>query len=165
MRLRPPRREKSFRRIPRYDLRPTQQRIYMKRNMPKSKKGEAGATSKEWQAAFRIGFKEIMEEVGTRAFEFKQRMLELPAAQRVIALTNGRFAARWAQYQQLLLDYPVVTNSVTAGALYALGDFAAQCIEAAIGVSSPDKTSYNYMRTLRMTTFGALVAGPWLALW
>ncbi|CAE8637982.1 unnamed protein product [Polarella glacialis] len=60
---------------------------------------------------------------------------------------------------------PVATNTVTAGFLYGASDCAAQNLEAAFGIQSPNKSGYNYERTLRMAAFGTCFAGPCLSLW
>ena len=68
-------------------------------------------------------------------------------------------------YNHYLMEWPIVTNSVTAGSLYGGSDAAAQGLEALLGIARPGKIEYNFARTLRMTTFGTLVAGPSLGAW
>lgn len=65
----------------------------------------------------------------------------------------------------LLVEKPIVTNSITAGFLYGSSDLAAQNLERWLGVARPGKTEYNYDRTVRMATFGVFFAGPVLANW
>ncbi|CAE8604171.1 unnamed protein product [Polarella glacialis] len=70
-----------------------------------------------------------------------------------------------AAYGRMLTERPFVTNTVTAGFLYGASDCAAQNLEAAFGIQSPNKLSYNYGRTLCMAAFGTCFAGPCLSLW
>jgi len=69
-----------------------------------------------------------------------------------------------ASLRGLLTEYPVRTNAAISSVLCALGDALAQLVEWRLGVTSPDKQSFNWSRTIRMATFG-LAAGPILSGW
>jgi len=66
---------------------------------------------------------------------------------------------------QCLSDYPVRTNAAVAGTLCTIGDIVAQFTEWKLGIMSPDKSDYNYMRTIRMAFWGSTICGPLLCLW
>lgn len=68
-------------------------------------------------------------------------------------------------YARGLEKHFFLTNSITAGTLYASGDCLAQRLEKINHVESPGKTHYNYKRTARMWIFGFVAAGPVLGTW
>ena len=69
-----------------------------------------------------------------------------------------------ATLRGLLIEYPVRTNAAISSVLCALGDALAQLVEWRLRITSPDKESFNWYRTVRMATFG-LAAGPILSGW
>jgi len=71
----------------------------------------------------------------------------------------------WNAYMTNVAERPLITGCLTSATMYGVGDFLAQNIEEWLGVSSPGKSSYNYMRTVRMVAFGGFFAGPCLTLW
>lgn len=64
----------------------------------------------------------------------------------------------------MLTEYPVRANAAISGVLCAVGDTLAQLVEWRLRITSPDKESFNWSRTIRMATFG-LAAGPILSGW
>ena len=71
----------------------------------------------------------------------------------------------WESFTELLIEHPIKTNAVASGVLCSLGDALAQAFEWRLGVTSPEKESYNFMRTARMALWGTILGGPVLALW
>lgn len=61
--------------------------------------------------------------------------------------------AMLARYNQLLLKRPILTNVISAGIVFGLGDFLAQKLFS-------EESEYNYKRTLRSVFFGAVVFAP-----
>lgn len=59
----------------------------------------------------------------------------------------------WGSYCSSLQKRPLLTKSVTSVAGFALGDCIAQ-------ISSSKSQKYDISRTVRMATFGGLLAGP-----
>jgi len=82
-----------------------------------------------------------------------------------LAALRARLEMPARLYVETLAAQPLLTNSVTAACLYGGGDIAAQQIERRSNVSSPQKSGWNYGRTLRMTFFGFAFAGPILNGW
>jgi protein Mpv17 len=78
-------------------------------------------------------------------------------ARKVVAEHGG-----W--YTRALVEKPLLTNSLTAALLAAIGDAGAQAVEYALDIMSPGKSSYNWGRTINMAAFG-LVSGPIYSLW
>eukprot|EP01052_Picozoa_sp_SAG31_P004607 SAG31_NODE_192_length_20788_cov_8.938083_9_plen_324_part_00 len=68
-------------------------------------------------------------------------------------------------YMQKLETHAFLTQSLSAGVLYMIGDSMAQGIEFTLQITSPGKDKYNWLRTLRMGAFGLLIAGPMLTCW
>ena len=62
-----------------------------------------------------------------------------------------------SKYGNLLETKPLITKSITTSLLMGLGDVIAQKIEKA--------PEYNYKRTLRLATVGAVITGPSLHYW
>ena len=83
-----------------------------------------------------------------------------PVAEAVIAVRS-----LWESFAELLIEHPMKTNAIASGVLCSLGDALAQAFEWRLGVTSPEKESYNFMRTARMAVWGTLIGGPVLALW
>jgi hypothetical protein len=69
-------------------------------------------------------------------------------------------------YTQQLTQRPVVTNALSAVALFGIGDVAAQAIEHQ-GAKTTDRFSqyYDLARTARACTFGGLVFSPIISKW
>ncbi|KAG0460957.1 hypothetical protein HPP92_021254 [Vanilla planifolia] len=64
---------------------------------------------------------------------------------------------RW--YLRMIEKRPVLTKSVTAGAIFAAADMSSQMIMHSVS------DSIDLMRTLRMASFGILISGPSLHVW
>ena len=79
--------------------------------------------------------------------------------------TRTRLQTAWDVYANALAEYPVRANMVTSGVLCASGDAMSQYFEYHLGIMSPDKDSYNWQRTARMTVWGTFIGGPVLAMW
>lgn len=71
----------------------------------------------------------------------------------------------WESFTELIIEHPIKTNAAASGTLCALGDALAQAFEFRLEITSPDKESYNFMRTARMAVWGTLIGGPVLAVW
>jgi len=97
---------------------------------------------------------EFVDAAGNVIVELK----EVPAA-------GGSIRRLFSWYSEALVRQPIRTNAVTQGVLCALGDGIAQACEWKLGVMSPGKSDYNYMRTARMAAYGFFVAGPIYSLW
>lgn len=64
----------------------------------------------------------------------------------------------WQWYNRVLSKHPSITQGITTAALFATGDVIAQhAVEK--------RETHDYMRTLRLTGFGGLVAAPLLGNW
>ncbi|KAJ3015959.1 hypothetical protein HKX48_004298 [Thoreauomyces humboldtii] len=61
----------------------------------------------------------------------------------------------WKRYLELLEEKPLVTKSLSAGAIAVGGDIIAQKID-----SSPDHPDWDPQRTLRLGVYGTLIAAP-----
>ncbi len=87
---------------------------------------------------------------------------ETKAAEKVLADRVGDGLLGF--YCRALIEKPLVTNSLTAGLLGAVGDAAAQYAEYFLDIMSPGKSRYNWQRTVNMATFG-MIAGPIYSTW
>ncbi|TPX60727.1 hypothetical protein PhCBS80983_g01629 [Powellomyces hirtus] len=72
----------------------------------------------------------------------------------------GRSAFRpviraWKRYLELLEEKPLVTKSLSAGAIAVAGDIIAQKVD-----SSPDHPEWDPKRTARLGLYGTLIAAP-----
>ncbi|KAI8840620.1 integral membrane protein, Mpv17/PMP22 family [Chytriomyces cf. hyalinus JEL632] len=63
-------------------------------------------------------------------------------------------------YDQLLHRHPIAVQAVTTSGLFIVGDILAQQAVERKGLSNHDVS-----RTLRLASFGGLIAGPAIALW
>ena len=95
----------------------------------------------------------------TAAEAVKEHVTAVPAA------VKEHVRSMWESFAELLVEHPIKTNAVTSGVLCAAGDGLAQAFEWRLEVTSPEKDSYNYLRTARMAVFGTLIGGPVLAMW
>jgi hypothetical protein len=75
------------------------------------------------------------------------------------AAANAASGGPFGWYRKLLIERPLVMNSLTAAGLGVAGDAAAQYAEFFLDITSPGKTNYNWKRTINMAAFGA-IAGP-----
>ena len=75
-----------------------------------------------------------------------------------IIVHRGASTARslFEGYTELLREYPLRTNAAVSGALCAVGDGLAQLCESKLDLQSPNKETYNVLRTARMAIFGTL---------
>lgn len=87
---------------------------------------------------------------------------ETKAAEQAAADAVGGGAFGW--FRRLLIERPLVTNSLTAAGLGVAGDAAAQYAEFFFDITSPGKSSYNWNRSINMAVFGA-IAGPIYSGW
>jgi len=87
---------------------------------------------------------------------------ETKAAEKAAADAAGGGFFGW--YRRLLIEKPLVANSLTAAGLGVAGDAAAQYAEFFFDITSPGKSSYNWKRTINMAAFG-LIAGPIYSGW
>ncbi|KAL0489910.1 MPV17 [Acrasis kona] len=77
----------------------------------------------------------------------------------------------WRMYNHALSTRPLLTNTVTASTLFLAGDVLCQTIERRTKrIEAEEKGTeaileWDYMRMLRMTTFGAVFFGPSSHLW
>ncbi|KAG0452052.1 hypothetical protein HPP92_026176 [Vanilla planifolia] len=62
-------------------------------------------------------------------------------------------------YMGMIEKRPVLTKSLTAGAIFAAADISSQMITIS------DSDTLDWIRTLRMASYGMLVSGPSLHLW
>lgn len=67
------------------------------------------------------------------------------------------FFFKW--YQRCLNSKPIVTQSLTTGVMFGIGDVIAQQLVEKRG------KEHDYKRTVRMSVFGTCVAGPSTSLW
>ena len=88
---------------------------------------------------------------------------ETKARERLVAQKVAD-ASPFGFYCRALLEKPLLTNALTAGALGAVGDAAAQYAEYFFDIMSPGKNRYNWQRTVNMAAFG-LIAGPIYSAW
>ncbi|CAG9989272.1 unnamed protein product [Clonostachys byssicola] len=65
-------------------------------------------------------------------------------------------------YNSALTRRPLLTQSVTAASLYAVGDVIAQGVSASAQI---EKSKWDWERTLRMTAIGGFALGPTMAVW
>ena len=79
--------------------------------------------------------------------------------------TRERIISLGERYIELLTDYPLATNAATTGMLCSVGDVLAQLLEYKLDIMSPDKTAFNWQRTLRMGLWGTVICGPVLSVW
>lgn len=70
----------------------------------------------------------------------------------------------FSKYDALLRRYPLLTQSASAGLLFAIGDILAQSVSPSQKDDSV-KSLWEPLRTLRMGFFGMAVAGPSIATW
>lgn len=68
----------------------------------------------------------------------------------------------FAIYKRSLSQRPFLTQALTAGTLFAIGDGVAQHVFEPPTLA---KNKHNYHRTLRMAVYGTLVAGPTTFAW
>ena len=64
----------------------------------------------------------------------------------------------WAKYVKLLDTKPLITKAITSGVLVGGGDMVAQLFVE-------KNKQYDFARTLRFGTFGALAVGPMMHYW
>uniref|UniRef100_A0A8H7KDC8 Uncharacterized protein n=1 Tax=Bionectria ochroleuca TaxID=29856 RepID=A0A8H7KDC8_BIOOC len=64
-------------------------------------------------------------------------------------------------YNSALTRRPLLTQSITAASLYAVGDVIAQGVSASTHI---DKSKWDWERTLRMTAIGGFALGPTMAI-
>lgn len=57
-------------------------------------------------------------------------------------------------------SYPAATQILTTGALFAGGDLIAQ-----FGIEQKTIRKYDFKRTIQLTAFGTLIAGPAMVQW
>ncbi|KAL0924823.1 hypothetical protein M5K25_005680 [Dendrobium thyrsiflorum] len=62
-------------------------------------------------------------------------------------------------YLGMIEARPILTKSITSGAIFIAADISSQA------VTLPASDSFDWIRTLRMGSYGTLVAGPILHLW
>ncbi|KAJ6808421.1 putative PXMP2/4 family protein 4 [Iris pallida] len=62
-------------------------------------------------------------------------------------------------YLGMIETRPILTKSLTAGAIFATADISSQMITLNLS------TSLDFIRTLRMTGYGVMISGPSLHLW
>lgn len=68
-------------------------------------------------------------------------------------LLHGTFPRLWAAYNRSLTKHPIHTKAATSCVAFALGDVLAQHL-------TNDHQGFDFARTLRMASFGAIIAGP-----
>ncbi|KAI7900466.1 uncharacterized protein BX663DRAFT_517740 [Cokeromyces recurvatus] len=66
----------------------------------------------------------------------------------------------FAAYHKVLIKRPILVQSISTAALFGAGDVIAQQL-----VEKKGWKSHDYMRTMRMSAFGGLFAGPILSHW
>jgi len=82
---------------------------------------------------------------------------------RIIDGPFGVFFVRvGGSYNQLLLDYPIITKSITSGFMYAAGDMICQVGEAA---TSNKPLKVDWKRVGVMAAFGTFISGPVYHYW
>ena len=89
---------------------------------------------------------------------------ELANARKQEAKVAAATVLSWVDgYAALVAAYPLRVNAAVSGALCAIGDVLAQCIEIRLGVAPDD--AYDAPRTARMLTYGVAICGPLLYGW
>ncbi|KAI9487328.1 MAG: sym-1 [Benjaminiella poitrasii] len=87
-------------------------------------------------------------------------MLKLLTASLPYIQPIERFEKMFAAYHRVLTKRPILVQSISTAALFGAGDVIAQQL-----VERQGWKRHDYMRTLRMTTFGGVFAGPVLSVW
>ncbi|KAJ0973727.1 hypothetical protein J5N97_015692 [Dioscorea zingiberensis] len=82
--------------------------------------------------------------------------LSVPSSRATSSTTRNAFV-NW--YLGMIEARPVITKSLTAGAIFVVADISSQMIT--LGSSE----SLDWIRTIRMASYGILVSGPSLHLW
>ncbi len=79
--------------------------------------------------------------------------------------TKEQIISLYEKYTQALTEAPLRTNALVAGCLCTVGDALAQVLEFRLGITSPDKTEYNWRRTFNMAVWGSCISGPVFTVW